>query len=78
MTYPGGAAPDGCLQMAGNAAEWTADPASDPTLKGCREVRGGSARSHSSQCTTYVRYWVPEGTDDPQLLIGFRCAKDLK
>jgi formylglycine-generating enzyme required for sulfatase activity len=77
LTYPGGASADGALHMAGNAAEWTADLAADPTLTGCREVRGGSARSHATQCTTYVRYWCPEETNDPALLIGFRCARDL-
>ncbi|MCE9637486.1 MAG: protein kinase [Planctomycetes bacterium] len=78
LTYPGGRSPDGAFHMAGNAAEWTADAAIDPTLVGRREVRGGSAKSHPSQCAAHVRYWMPEGTDDPELLIGFRCARDAK
>jgi len=64
--------------MGGNAAEWTSDASTDPLVGIGREVRGGSARSHPSACAPWVRYWIPEDSDDPALLVGFRCVKDLK
>jgi formylglycine-generating enzyme required for sulfatase activity len=66
------------LNMAGNAAEWVADVANDPILGVGHEVRGGSAKSHPTACSTTAAYFVPEDTNDPELLIGFRCAKDAK
>jgi len=78
LTFPGGRSPFGALNMAGNAAEWVADASNDPLVGVGHEVRGGSAKSHPSACTTYARYFLPEDADDPELLVGFRCAKDVK
>ncbi len=76
-TFPGGRSPFGVLNMAGNAAEWVADSSNDPIVGVGHEVRGGSAKSHPTACSTYARYFLPEDTSDPALLVGFRCAKDV-
>jgi len=77
-TFPGGRSPFGALNMAGNAAEWVADSSNDPLVGVGHEVRGGSAKSHPTACTAFARYFLPEDTSDPGLLVGFRCAKDVK
>jgi formylglycine-generating enzyme required for sulfatase activity len=77
-TLPGGRALSGAFHMAGNAAEWTADSVADPLRGSGRIVRGGSAKSHPSVCTTFATYAVDPGERDPELLIGFRCAQYLK
>jgi formylglycine-generating enzyme required for sulfatase activity len=77
-TFPGGRSPFGALNMAGNAAEWVADTSSDPLVGVGHEVRGGSAKSHASACSAISRYFLPEETSAPELLVGFRCAKDVK
>jgi formylglycine-generating enzyme required for sulfatase activity/tRNA A-37 threonylcarbamoyl transferase component Bud32 len=77
-TFPGGRSPFGVMNMAGNAAEWVADVSNDPLVGVGHEVRGGSAKSHPSACTAIARYYLPEDTNDPDLLVGFRCAKDTK
>jgi formylglycine-generating enzyme required for sulfatase activity len=76
--FPGGRSPFGALNMAGNAAEWVADVSDDPLVGVGHEVRGGSARSHPSACTTFARYFLPEDSVDPELFVGFRCAMDVK
>ena len=75
-TFPGGRSPFGAYNMAGNAAEWVADTCDDPLRGVGHEVRGGSSLSHPSACTTFASYLLPEDTDDPKLLVGFRCARD--
>jgi formylglycine-generating enzyme required for sulfatase activity len=75
-TFPGGRSPFGVLNMAGNAAEWVADSSSDPQVGIGHEVRGGSARSHPTACSGAASYLLPEDANDPELLIGFRCARN--
>ncbi len=75
QTFSGGRSAEGLYHMAGNAFEWTADSSADPLVGVGREVRGGSSKSHPASCAATVRYWVAPETDDPELLIGFRCAK---
>jgi formylglycine-generating enzyme required for sulfatase activity len=77
-TFPGGRSPFGVLNMAGNAAEWVADSSSDPLVGVGHELRGGSAKSHPTACTALARYFLPEDANAPDLLVGFRCAKDAK
>jgi formylglycine-generating enzyme required for sulfatase activity len=77
-TFPGGRSPFGALNMAGNAAEWVSESSSDPLVGVGHEVRGGSAKNHPSDCSTIARYFLPEDTTAPELLVGFRCAKDVK
>jgi formylglycine-generating enzyme required for sulfatase activity len=77
-TFAGGRSPYGVLNLAGNAAEWVADASNDPIFGVGHEVRGGSAKSHPSACSAAARYFLPEDTSDPELLVGFRCAKDVK
>jgi eukaryotic-like serine/threonine-protein kinase len=75
-TFPGGRSPYGVLNMAGNAAEWVADASSDPLVGIGHEVRGGSAKSHPTACSGAASYLLPEDTNDPDLMIGFRCARN--
>ncbi|MCG3136126.1 MAG: Serine/threonine-protein kinase PknD [Planctomycetes bacterium] len=78
QSFAGGRSTDGVYHMAGNAMEWTSDSCDDPLVGVGREVRGGSAKSHPSQCLSSVRYWVAPDESDPELLIGFRCVRDVK
>jgi formylglycine-generating enzyme required for sulfatase activity len=84
--FPHGASPDGVLDMAGNAMEWTADAYSeDPPQRGTvvnpraltegplRTLRGGSFRQSLVFLRTSARDGAPEGTRSPE--IGFRCAR---
>jgi formylglycine-generating enzyme required for sulfatase activity len=77
-SLPGGRSLTGVYHMAGNAAEWTADAVDDPLRGSGRIVRGGSVKSHPTACTTYASYAVDPETSDPELYIGFRCAKDVE
>lgn len=85
-TLPAGASPCGCLDMAGNAWEWTADwfdayPGSGtPSIHFGRQykvIRGGGAsyfygQPNTGRCTQRARL-VPYGAHDA---LGFRCVKD--
>jgi eukaryotic-like serine/threonine-protein kinase len=87
-TYPKGASPYGALDMAGNAAEWTADwfdleyyrvsPDSNPIgpLEGSAKVlRGGSWIDAVTNLRAAKRFW-----DDPRSVrvrYGFRCAMPI-
>ena len=62
--------------MSGNAAEWTSDSGELADGTHGYIVRGGSLRSHPANVTTYAAYPVAGDTDDPEMLIGFRCARD--
>jgi formylglycine-generating enzyme required for sulfatase activity len=72
---PEGASPFGCLQMAGNAHEWTSTPGPVP---GLRIVKGGGWRSHPANVRTFAGHPVEESLDDPSLAVGFRCARDVR
>ncbi len=83
--FPAGASPCGCLDMAGNAAEWCADwfgPLPQGRLvnptgaeKGAERVtKGGAWNLNADSIRTFSR-WALE--PDRQLSnVGFRCAKD--
>jgi formylglycine-generating enzyme len=87
-THPEGASPDGVLDLAGNAMEWTADfyrpepPQSSATVNprgpdagALRVLRGGSWRQPPFfSRTTYREAAVPE-TRSPE--IGFRCLRGV-
>ncbi len=73
----------GIDDMAGNAAEWTADwegpyrkPHQPPADGTRRIVRGGSWKSPGFDCRTTARASAPPDTLDPA--IGFRTAGDGK
>ncbi len=62
--------PAGCLDMAGNLAEWTASPGRlDP---GARVVRGGHWQRPIEGCTTWAREELLPARRHPTL--GVRCA----
>ena len=86
--YPEGQSPFGVLNMAGNAAEWTADYY-DPTHYGTtretlnptgppvgreRVVRGGSYRDPAHLARVSARRGVIPTESDST--VGFRCASD--
>ncbi len=75
-TFQGGRSAFSVLDMAGNAAEWVADVSNDPLVGIGHEVRGGSAKSHPTACTALAKYFLPEDTQDPELLVGFRCSRN--
>jgi formylglycine-generating enzyme required for sulfatase activity len=85
-SYLDAASPVGALDMAGNAAEWTADIYHEeppqrartinprgPALGGMRTVRGGSWRQPRLFQRTTARDGAPPDTRSPE--IGFRCAR---
>jgi len=82
-SFPDGATPEGVLDLAGNAAEWTADWYGDypseaqtdpagPEAGTLRVVRGGSFLEWSQALRTHTRRGVDPGARSPA--IGFRCA----
>jgi formylglycine-generating enzyme required for sulfatase activity len=66
-TRPDGATPEGALDMAGNVAEWTAEPG------GRFVARGGSYRS---KMAAELECWAVEPSVRAAPYIGFRCAYD--
>jgi formylglycine-generating enzyme required for sulfatase activity len=78
-SFPDGAAPEGILDLAGNAAEWTSDAftaayGSAPT--GDRVVRGGSFTSSAAFLRGAARVGKSPETREPTL--GFRCVWPVK
>jgi len=89
-SFSDGATPAGLLDMAGNAAEWTADwydatyyqsgdvqdPKGPSASTGQRSVRGGSFLDPSHNLRTTARRGVApnQASND----VGFRCAKSAK
>ncbi len=84
-SFPNGASPCGCLDMAGNAAEWCADwfgPLPDGRLvdptgpeKGTgRVTKGGAWNMNADHIRTYDRWPLEPARHVTN--VGFRCAKD--
>lgn len=78
-SFPDGATPEGILDLAGNAAEWT-DAAFTPDYgsppSGERTVRGGSFASSAAFLRGAARIGKPPETREPTL--GFRCVWSTK
>jgi predicted nucleic acid-binding Zn ribbon protein len=75
--HPEGAGPYGCLDMVGNAAEWTESLSTNGNGQAPAVLRGGSLLDGPSvaNCRTGIVVRVPEFTS---YQIGFRCAKDIE
>ena len=79
-SFPEGRTPDGFLDLAGNAAEWTRDAFTprhdlpvDPAWGGARVVRGGHFQSGAAFLRSAVR--VPLEPERALATVGFRCAR---
>lgn len=85
-SYPDAASPVGALDLAGNAAEWTADVYQEeppqrtstvnphgPAAGSLKTLRGGSWRHPMLFLRTTSRDAAPADTRSPE--IGFRCAR---
>jgi formylglycine-generating enzyme required for sulfatase activity len=78
-SFPDGATPEGILDLAGNAAEWTADAFTSTygaVPNGERVVRGGSFVSGAAQVRGAARVGKAPETREPAL--GFRCAWQVR
>lgn len=78
--FPSGATPDGFLDLAGNAAEWSADAYTerhgvplDPAWGGARSVRGGHFAHGPAFLRGAARQALPP--DEVRPYLGFRCAR---
>jgi formylglycine-generating enzyme required for sulfatase activity len=74
-SFPGGATPEGVLDLAGNVAEWTADafvPAYGLPATSDRAVRGGHFASAAPFLRGAARTSRPPAAREPTL--GFRCV----
>jgi formylglycine-generating enzyme len=82
-SFPDGRTPDGFVDLAGNAAEWTQDAFTtrhdlpvDPAWSGALVVRGGDYASGAAFLRGAVR--VPLAPDEARPTVGFRCARSAE
>lgn len=78
--YSSGSTPEGVLNLAGNAAEWTSSDFFPHGANGAngateRTVKGGSFTEPRYRLRGSARRGVPPHRSDPT--IGFRCARSL-
>jgi len=73
-TYPNNASPYGCLDMAGNVFEWTADLDPEQLKKGAKVavLKGGSWKSFDTYARCAFRQHAESAGFGPH--IGFRCT----
>lgn len=89
-SYPAGATPEGLLDMAGNAWQWTSslyraypyradDGREDPAAGGERVARGGAQTSSAEMLRSTFRNAVPPARPDAgNGPVTFRCARDAE
>ena len=88
-SYPAGATPDGILDMAGNAWQWTSslyrsypyradDGREDPNAGGERVARGGSQSSSAELLRSSYRNVALTTLRSARPPITFRCAGDAE
>jgi formylglycine-generating enzyme required for sulfatase activity len=78
-SFPSGQTPNGLLDLAGNAAEWTSSAYAEshavppsPGWAGARVIRGGHFGSPGAWLRGAAR--SPLGPDEARVYVGFRCA----